>query len=70
VIEAFLGKRQRRGAHVNVLKIGSRVGVCCTWGNLRFHAVLRRELGEEFGDVSVLVGFGGISTWLCEEGGH
>jgi hypothetical protein len=31
----FWGKVQRRGADVNVPKIGSRDGVCCSWGNLR-----------------------------------
>jgi hypothetical protein len=39
----FLEAGQRRGAHVNTLKIGSRDGVLCIGGILGFYADLRRE---------------------------
>jgi hypothetical protein len=32
----FGGIVRRRGTHVNIPKIGSRVGVFVPWGNLRF----------------------------------
>jgi hypothetical protein len=35
---------QRRGVHVNTPKNGSRVGVLCFGGILRFYAELRREI--------------------------
>jgi hypothetical protein len=35
---------QRRGVHVNPLKIGSRDGEIVFGGILKIHAVLRREL--------------------------
>jgi hypothetical protein len=38
-----LGQVQRRGTHVNVPEIGSRVGVYCFGGNLGIYADLRRE---------------------------
>jgi hypothetical protein len=47
-LEWFLGLEiwdpvQRRGTHVNTPKIGSRVGVYCSGGILRFCAELRRK---------------------------
>jgi hypothetical protein len=66
----FWGKVQRRGTHVNTLKIGSR-GVClCFGGILGSYADLRREFGWvrlEFGVFGRVVR--GI-TWGWEEGGH
>jgi hypothetical protein len=56
----FGGIGRRRGAHVNPLKIGSRDGQNCFWGNVRFCAELRRNWGWEMlgwlGMVGVLVG--------------
>jgi hypothetical protein len=40
----FFGAGQRRGTHVSVPKIGSRVGKFCFGGILGIHAVSRREL--------------------------
>jgi hypothetical protein len=40
----ILGAGQRRGVHVNIPEIGSRVGVFCFGGILGFYAELRREL--------------------------
>jgi hypothetical protein len=45
----FWGNGRRRGVHVNVPEIGSRVGYLCFWGNLGFYAVLRRECGQGIG---------------------
>jgi hypothetical protein len=42
----FLEEFQRRGAHVNVPEIGSRVGVYCIGGILGFYAELRREFNR------------------------
>jgi hypothetical protein len=39
----FGGQVQRRGARVNIPEIGSRDGEFGFWGNLCFHADLRRE---------------------------
>jgi hypothetical protein len=39
----FLGQVQRRGTHVNIPELGSRVGAFCFGGILRVHADLRRE---------------------------
>jgi hypothetical protein len=38
-----LGRVQRRGVHVNIPKIGSRVGIKCFGGISGFYAELRRE---------------------------
>jgi hypothetical protein len=56
----ILGPGQRRGAHVNVPKIGSRDGVYCIGGILGVYAVLRRELcwgNLNLAFFEVLVGF-------------
>jgi hypothetical protein len=65
----FLVGVQRRGAHVNAPKIGSRVGVFCFWGILGVYAVLRREI--KWGNLSlVFFGFlGGDPRGVTEEGG-
>jgi hypothetical protein len=60
---------QRRGAHVNILKIGSRDGEICFGGILGFYAELRREY--YWGNLKwrffwVLFGF---PRRLVEEGG-
>jgi hypothetical protein len=67
---------QRRGAHVNTLKIGSRVGVKCSWGNFRVYAVLRRECGWGFGGrvvwgrgYVVAVRRGDLFVFGCQLGG-
>jgi hypothetical protein len=65
-----LGELQRRGVRVSILKIGSRGDNLCFWGNLRFHADLRRELGEGLGDLVIL---GDLRRWAHvgeEEGGR
>jgi hypothetical protein len=62
----FFGKLQRRGAHVSILKIGSRDGIKCFWGNVGIYADLRRELGWGW---PVWAGLEGASTWGVEEGG-
>jgi hypothetical protein len=46
----FWGNRQRRGTHVSTPERGSRDGVFCTGGILKFHAVLRREM--EWGNLN------------------
>jgi hypothetical protein len=56
----FWGKLQRRGTHVNTLKIGSRGDAFCIGGIQRFYAELRREWG--WGDIG-LVGFGVSGRW-------
>jgi hypothetical protein len=61
---------QRRGAHVNPLKIGSRDGELRFGGILRNHAVLRREYcwgNLKMGFFGVV---GGTPRESCEEGGH
>jgi hypothetical protein len=60
---------QRRGTHVSVPKIGSRVGVLCFGGNLGIYAELRREL--YWGNLNLVVfGFLGVSPrGDIEEGG-
>jgi hypothetical protein len=66
----FFGVRQRRGTHVSVPKIGSRVGVFCFGGILGFHADLRREF--IWGNLS-LVFFEGLGVYpreSIEEGGQ
>jgi hypothetical protein len=42
-IEFLEGVVQRRGVHVNIPEIGSRVGVFMFGGIYEIHAVLRRE---------------------------
>jgi hypothetical protein len=66
----FFEAGQRRGAHVNVPKIGSRDGHLCFGGIQRFYAELRREIKRgNFNLVffGVLVGSPRVSI---EEGGH
>jgi hypothetical protein len=66
----FGGKVRRRGTHVNVPEIGSRVGKLCIWGNSSFYAELRREIG--WGNLD-WVDFGRVGGWWYvgkEEGGH
>jgi hypothetical protein len=50
VIWVFGGRFQRRGTHVNPLKIGSRAAQKCFWGNVGFCAELRREYDLGFWD--------------------
>jgi hypothetical protein len=66
----FFGVGQRRGAHVSVLKIGSRVGLFCFGGILGIHAELRREFiwgNLRLGFFGVL---GGVPRSSTEEGGR
>jgi hypothetical protein len=53
---SFGGTGRRRGADVKPLKIGSRDGGFCIWGNLGFCAELRRNWGLEFWFAWELVG--------------
>jgi hypothetical protein len=64
------GKVRTRGTHVNVPKIGSRVGVLCFGGILGICAELRRELvwgNFNLDFFGVLVG---VPRGVIEEGGH
>jgi hypothetical protein len=67
----IFGRRvQRRGVHVNTLKIGSRVGELCFGGIYRFYAELRREtFGGNFKLDFFLVLLVGPRE-PTEEGGH
>jgi hypothetical protein len=64
------GQVQRRGVHVNTPKIGSRVGVNCFGGILRFHAELRRESCWGNWDLVFFEVMGGYPRGATEEGGH
>jgi hypothetical protein len=74
------GQIQRRGGHVNPPEIGSRDGVLCFGGILRFHADLRRECFGGNWDLmffGLLVGFpreggeegGQLCVFVCVGGG-
>jgi hypothetical protein len=63
------GKLQRRGTHVNTLKIGSRGELLCFWRNLGFYAVLRREYNWRIWFWSILRGLGDDPRGGNEEGG-
>jgi hypothetical protein len=60
---------QRRGARVNTLEIGSRVGVFCSGGILGFYADLRRKYNWGNLFLVVFVFLGGGPRGAYEEGG-
>jgi hypothetical protein len=64
------GSGQRRGTHVSVPKIGSRVGIKCFGGIWGFHAVLRRELNRRNLDLAFFWLLGGCPRGSVEEGGQ
>jgi hypothetical protein len=66
---AFLGRVQRRGTDVSVPKIGSRDGVYCFGGILRFCAELRREFNLGNWDLLFFWGSGRWVAWGYEEEG-
>jgi hypothetical protein len=65
----FEGKVRRRGTHVNIPKIGSRVGVFVFGGIYGFCAELRREF--VWGNLNLgFFGVLGVGPWeVTEEGG-
>jgi hypothetical protein len=66
----FFGTQvQRRGVHVNIPKIGSRVGAFCFGENLGFCAELRRELRGGNWNLGTFWGLGGSPRRCTEEGG-
>jgi hypothetical protein len=66
----FGGRVQRRGTHVNPLKIGSRGDKKCFGGISAFHAELRRELVWGNLDLVVFWLLGGSPRGGREEGDH
>jgi hypothetical protein len=60
---------QRRGAHVNTPKTGSRVGEIYFGGILRFHADLRRELFRGNLKIDFFEVLVGVPRRSIEEGG-
>jgi hypothetical protein len=65
----FLRVGQRRGAHVSVPKIGSRVGLLCFGGISEFYAELRREFCWGNLDLNFFEFLGGDLRECTEEGG-
>jgi hypothetical protein len=69
VIGFLKGTVQRRGAHVNTLKTGSRGEDFCFGGISGVYAKLRRECVWGNFDLGVFVFLGGCSREVGEEGG-
>jgi hypothetical protein len=65
-----LGVGQRRGAHVNVPKIGSRGEVLCFGGIQRFYAELRRDFIWGNLKLDFFCALVGDPRELTEEGGQ
>jgi hypothetical protein len=66
----FWRKLSRRGAHVSILKNGSRGDKKCFGGIQRFYADLRREMGWGNWDLLFFEGVGVSSRGAYEEGGQ
>jgi hypothetical protein len=66
----FWGNVRRRGAHVNIPKIGSRVGQLCFGGILGFYAELRREIKWRNWDLGFLGVLLVVPRESTEEGDH